>query len=57
MLKQGNKVTTDFYPKESDKIRTIKEVYKPNKLKCQSGIMVVTECGLHCDSGWFKMVE
>ena len=57
MLKKGDRVTTDFYKNQKDEIRIVKEVYRPEHLKCQSGLMVVTECGLHCCSNWFKKVE
>jgi hypothetical protein len=52
-LKSGVKVKTDFYSKEKNKIRIVKECFIA-PTKSQSGWYIHTEDGLSCDAGWFS---
>ena len=51
----GCPVVTKFYKQEKAKIRKVKDVYIP-PYPCQSGVMILTECGINADARWFRRV-
>jgi hypothetical protein len=53
IVKPGDKVRTDFYKNEADKIRIVKSVY-PAPHHSQSGFYIQTTDNLSCDAGWYR---
>jgi len=54
-FKPGDRVKTDFYGRQRDLIRIVKDCFR-SPIKSESGWWVQTQDGLACDANWFRKV-